>query len=278
MPEHFNLILCVLLGMAVVRPAAGQNVNLEELEGRLRREQAAESARQAEANRKAEASRKAEAARRTAEAAQGTLIVRADAVCSLRINTQDKGFLSANRSQTMKVNPGEQLIECDAGDGRLAEAVETVPTGEQRVVRLTVPPPARFVRVVDGVQDNTQGIVWAGSDNGSDIDWNGAHSYCSDKGDGWSLPTVAQAQSMFDATGQYPQPSSNQYGNWTIQPATDVIRLSQGTAWLWTSERDDSSSAFSIKLTNGTRNSNPVSHSNNERALCVRRPTSPRFQ
>ena len=256
----FEVLMCVFLCFALTFPASAQKVNLEELEAQLKREQAKE----AEANRKTDASRRA-------AAAMGTLIVRVDADCALRVNTQDKGQLSANQSQTVKVAPGEQLIECDAGGGRMVETVETVPSGEQKVVRLTVPPQVRFFLVADGVEDNEQGIVWASSDNGSNIDWNGATSYCASKGSGWSLPMVAQATSMFDATGQYQQPRSNQYGNWTIKPATDLIQFSQGTVAIWTSERDGSSSAFAVDLDNGSRYSATVSYSSDVRALCVRR-------
>lgn len=129
-----------------------------------------------------------------------------------------------------------------------------------------------FEDLGDGsVRDTKTGLVWAKSDNGGDIDWNGATNYCANKSGGWSLPTVAQAQSMYDESGRFSQARSAYGFNWTIKPATDLVQFSQGAGWLWTSERDGSSSAFGVALTSGGRDSNAVSSSVNSRALCVRR-------
>ena len=242
----------VFLCFALTFPASAQKVNLEELEAQLMREQAKEAARRA-------------------AAAQGTLVVRADGDCALTVNGQAKGRLQADSTTTVKVSSGEQLIECDAGNGRRVEAIEKIASGEQKVVRLTLPPPERFTQVADGVEDNEQGIVWASSDNGSDIDWNGATSYCASKGAGWRLPTGEEARNMFDASGQFSQSQSNRAGNWTINPATSLIQFSDSAGFLWTSDHSGSSSAFIVNLINGIRLSFSVSDSYNLRALCVRR-------
>lgn len=113
-----------LLANAAVVSAAAQTVNLEELEAQLNREQAAEVARQAEVDRRARAA-----------ATEGVLVVRADADCSLLLNGVDHGRLQANATTSVKVNPGQQLIECDAGNTRRAEAIETMEHGEQKVLR-----------------------------------------------------------------------------------------------------------------------------------------------
>lgn len=231
---------CVsLLGSMAALSAAAQSVNLEELEARLKREKATEAEQQAEANRKSRAA-----------AAMGTLVVLTDTNCILRINAETKGNLLANQSQTVKVSPGEQLIECDDGGGRRVETVETVPSSQQKVVRLVLPPPPRFMRVDDGVRDNEQGLVWASSDNGISVDWHGARNYCANKGVVWSLPTSAQLQQL--------------HGK-----ATSLFLLTE--PWFWSAEMDGSASAFYVSLNDGRRYSASVSNTYAKRALCVRR-------
>ena len=256
---------------------------LEELEARLKREQAAEAAQQAEANRKAEAARKAaadrqaaearaEAERKAAEAALGTLIVKTDRDCALSINGEAKGALVAEQTTTIKVNAGEQLIECVAGERQRIEVTERIPAGEQKVVRLTVPPPGRFAAVPGGVQDYEQGLIWAARDNGSDIDWASAGQYCRSLGAGWSLPTAAQLQSLYDASGQYARswtfPGASQ--SWDIKFATPLIQWT--SCCFWSAESNGSSEAWYVSLADGGRGSSVVSYTYNDRALCVRRP------
>jgi hypothetical protein len=64
-------------------------------------------------------------------------------------------------------------------------------------------------------------VIWAAADNGIDVYWNTARIYCTDKGAGWSLPTVAQLQSLFDA-GATPRKLTSG----TIRPATPLIQFS----------------------------------------------------
>ena len=173
---------------------------------------------------------------------------------------------SATSAQEQKVDLDK--LEAQLEQLKQEEAAAAAAARKKEKARLAS---QRFVSTKDVVRDNRQDIVWSSSDNGSDIDWNGATSYCASKGSGWSLPTSAQAQSMFDSTGKYAQPRSGHGTVWTIKPATDLIQFSQGAGILWTSERDGSSSAFDVALTVGGRVSAPVSVSYIGRALCVRR-------
>ena len=254
---------------------------LEELEARLKREQAAEAAQQAEARRKADAARKAEAAREAearrvaeeaarAEAALGTMIVKADRDCALTVNGEAKGQLVAEQATTIKVAPGQQLIECVAGERQRVEVTERIPAGEQVVVRLNVPAPERFQQVADGVRDYEQGVVWAAQDNGSDVNWSSAGQYCRSLGGGWSLPTVAQLEGLYDASGRFARAVTLQYGTYDVKLATPLI---QPTGWgYWSAESNGSSEAWAVVLNNGFRDSDDVSFTSLRRALCVRRP------
>lgn len=261
------VVLAVLAAVAV--PAWAQT--LEELERQV--EAAEQRERQAAAQRERE---RQEALKRQVEAAAaqarlGTLVVRADADCALTVNGEASGRLTAEATQRIKVEPGESLIECVAEGGRRAEVTERIPSGEQVVVRLTVPPPSRFTQRSEGIFDAEQNVIWSASDNGSDIDWNGAQRYCAGKGSGWSLPTVVQLQSLYDAAGTHGRSWTSPYtgSTFTIKFATPLIRWT--SCCFWSSEASSSLGAFSVGLNNGDRIAATMS-SGLQRALCVRRP------
>jgi hypothetical protein len=136
----------------------------------------------------------------------------------------------------------EDRATCDRGGPSLMQ-----PTGDGGVVRQAC-----------------TGLLWTRSDNGSDVNWSQAQSYCRGLGGGWSLPTVAQLQSLYneDLPGV-------PCGNSTCK-VSDQFRLSYW--WFWSSEPDGSSEAWLVNLNYGHRYSPLVGRSNGTRALCVRRP------
>lgn len=232
-----------------------------------------DAAKQAQAAKDAAAKREAEkrAAAAAAQAQKSTMIVKSDTRCELSVNGESVGWLDADATRQVKVNAGEQLIECDAGDGRKVEQTEEIDTGKQSVVRLTLPSLERFTKVADGIADRDQQLVWASADNGSDINWGDAGRYCAAKGSGWTLPSVAALQSLYDASGthgfSWTGPQSGTV--YTIKPATPLIRLS--SCCFWSNEANGSSEAWSVVLNGGDRGSGPVDGATNNRALCVRR-------
>ena len=88
----------------------------------------------------------------------------------------------------------------------------------------------RFVNNKDGTVTDTQtGLMWADSDNGSDVNWYTAESYC--KGysgggkSGWRMPAIAELAQLYN---------SNAY-----------ISVIKKTGWLvWASETRDSEAAY----------------------------------
>jgi hypothetical protein len=108
------------------------------------------------------------------------------------------------------------------------------------------------------------GLEWTAQDNGRDVNWSEAQSYCRGLGGGWSLPTVEQLQSLYNANlpgiscGKLSCKVSNQF------------RLSSW--WFWSSEPNGSSEAWDVFLFDGSRGSDRVGNRLNGRALCVRRP------
>lgn len=113
------------------------------------------------------------------------------------------------------------------------------------------------------LRDTKTELVWTQADNGRDINWDDAMSYCANKGVGWSLPTVAQLQGIYDSNG-----NGTSCGAFTCK-VSSLFRLT--SEWFWSSERDSSSSAFFVDLAAGLRASFPVSFSSPGHALCVRR-------
>jgi hypothetical protein len=95
------------------------------------------------------------------------------------------------------------------------------------------------------------------------VNWSQAQAHCQGLGSGWSLPTAAQLQSLYDknlpdiACGSFACKVSNQF------------RLSG--YWFWSSESNGSSEAWVVNLDGGVRGPHRVGDSAG-RALCVRRP------
>jgi hypothetical protein len=257
--------------------AQSPDADIEAVQRKLDAAKQAQAAKDAAAKREADQRAAAQAAERrqrdaaaAAEAQKGTMIVKSDTRCELSVNGETQGWLEAEATQRVKVDAGEQLIECNAGDGRKIEQTEEIDSGKQSVVRLTMPSLERFSRVADGIADRDQQLIWASADNGSDINWGDAGRYCAGKGSGWTLPSVAALQSLYDASGAHGFSwTSPRTGTvYTVKPATSLIRLSSCCSW--SNESNGSSEAWGVFLYNGTRNSGSVVTAG-ARALCVRR-------
>jgi serine/threonine protein kinase len=107
------------------------------------------------------------------------------------------------------------------------------------------------------------GLEWTQSDNGSDINWGSAGAYCAGKGSGWRLPSSAELQSLYDASGAV----STSCGSDTCW-VSPLFRLTGPVGW--SSEADAASEAWGVYLVNGDRYSGSASIKFNARALCVR--------
>jgi hypothetical protein len=269
-------LFVVLLLQAMPQPAQAQTTSIEELEQRLQKAKEEKARRDAAAKANAEAARAAPKPA-AAPANTGRLVVEVDAACELRVNGERVKTFSAADTTVITVPAGEQLIECvsTAQAGVRARKVVEVASGKQAVLTLSVlaaEGPARaadaagkrFQPVSETVLADAQaGVQWTRTDNGSDVNWSQAQAHCRGLGSGWSLPTVAQLQSLYDKylpgvpCGTFTCKVSNQF------------RLSYG--WFWSSEPNGSSEAWLVGLNDGFRHSNIVGGSS-DRALCVRRP------
>jgi hypothetical protein len=95
---------------------------------------------------------------------------------------------------------------------------------------------SRFVNKGNGtVLDTKTGLTWAAKDNGSNIKWADAKSYCENyRGGGytdWRLPTTAELESLYHAGRERPVACDK---SCSIHVATDLIDIT--CYYLWTSE------------------------------------------
>ena len=123
-----------------------------------------------------------------------------------------------------------------------------------------------FIAYDDGtVLDTNTNLMWAAKDNGQNVNWANAKSYCENyRGGGytdWRLPTQDELAGLYDKSETY---KSDCGGNVHL---TELIRLS--CHWVWAAETRGSNAAlFNFYL--GEPYWNPQSYDGNVRALPVR--------
>jgi len=113
-------------------------------------------------------------------------------------------------------------------------------------------------------------LEWLQNDNGGDIDWNSAKSYCEGRHRGWRLPSLRELESLYDehergvGCGQAMCKVSSQFhltGTWfwsvtqVGKDSTDGIEL-----------------AWGVLMANGARTQTVRDASYGSRVLCVRDP------
>ena len=229
----------------------------------------------------------AEAQRRAREASMARLVVEADVPCDLRIDGEAKGRVVPGEPRIVLVVGGEQLIECASVEfpsARVRHVRQAAPASKL-VVGLSLSESvaaarrkaetsarrasleSRFERVADGFLDKDHGVIWAGADNGRDTNWANAAAYCEALGSGWSLPSVTQLQSLYDASGTF----ARSVQGIAIKPA--IAQLGPTGVWYWSAEANGSTEAWYVHLGDGDRRSTLQSSDGNlSRALCVHRP------
>jgi len=134
---------------------------------------------------------------------------------------------------------------------RAATAAAAAAAEEERQQREAL---ARLVWV-----DESTRLMWTRQDNGSDINWTEAVSYCrnlrlGDYSD-WRLPEIGELAGIYDAS---------QAGR-----IKGGIRLT--STWVWSGTRNGSGEAWRLYFDGGYRYSGLLSVSDLKRALCVRR-------
>jgi hypothetical protein len=125
----------------------------------------------------------------------------------------------------------------------------------------------RFIAYDDEtVLDRGSGLMWAAMDNGSDINWQGAKSYCENYREGgytdWRMPTQDELAGLYDKTESYKSACGDD------AHLTELIRLT--CYWTWASETRDSGAACFRFGGGGYRCWGPPSGSSFSRVLPVR--------
>lgn len=132
------------------------------------------------------------------------------------------------------------------------------------------PPPDRFEAFTDGtVLDHQTGISWANKDNGGDVDWAGAKSYCQILGAGWELPTADELVAIYLPEGSMEAASAQDCIGKLTCKLTPLISVSGLTPWA--QEPNGPSEAWYVYLSDGQKYSYDVADTQGRRALCVRR-------
>jgi Protein of unknown function (DUF1566) len=119
------------------------------------------------------------------------------------------------------------------------------------------------------LKDEQTNLEWSRDDNGSDIDWNAAKSYCDAKHNGWALPSLQELKSIYD---------EREPGVHCGQTNCKVSSLFQLTgAWFWSATQvgNDSTDgielAWGVLMANGAQTQTVRDSSFGSRVLCIRR-------
>ncbi len=231
-----------------------------------------------------------------------TLLVMCDLACNWKLDGEAKGRIDAGGAAKAKVELGEHLVVVTTEDGldKVQQLTEAKAAG-QKVVSLELQP-VRDARLKAEQEardkaareerdkaareqqekeqerqeraardeaakliwtDPETGLMWTRKDNGSNVTWRQAMDYCENLylagHSGWRLPTIDELQDIYD-------PNANVGG----RHVKGNMRLS---GWEWSrSEGDAVGKAWAFGFGSGRRYPGPLDLSNNESALCVRRP------
>jgi hypothetical protein len=113
------------------------------------------------------------------------------------------------------------------------------------------------------------GLLWTRSDNGRDVTWSEAQSWCRRQGAGWSLPTLQQLKSLLGV--KTPSIDCGGEGKWERCNVSDRFRLSQFTFWSSEPARQVDGRLLILRTGDPASNMSP-GMSQGFRALCVRQP------
>jgi hypothetical protein len=163
--------------------------------------------------------------------------------------------------------PGFQIIDI----GYVADGTyQVVLTGKIQTGGKEMPSKdGRFIAYNNGtVLDTKTNLMWAAKDNGSNINWSNAKSYCENYRGGdytdWRMPTQDELAGLYDPGKSRPAACNPSY---PIHVSTELVDITCFTPW--SSETRDSEAAFFF-FNLGQRSWVNQSRNNSLRALPVR--------
>lgn len=133
-----------------------------------------------------------------------------DATCKLTVNGEALGVLTANQQRTIEIPPDEQKISCASTEvaGAVAEMEDRLSGCGSTVTFEVNDFWRRFTAGKNGTVVDSAGVTWLQSDNGGDVDWEGAKKFCAGKGG--RLPTDGELRQLHSEgkvttpCGEYP--------------------------------------------------------------------------
>jgi hypothetical protein len=167
---------------------------------------------------------------------------------------------------------GGKAVKSDqvAKDSGIIEVggVKQSPQSAQKETQTEKARDGRFIAYDNGtVLDTRTNLMWAARDNGSNINWVNAKSYCENyRGGGyadWRMPTQNELAGLYDAN----KSQKVECGSPPNHITTDLIYLT--CWWVWGSETRGSDAA-GFHFGNGPRSLMPQSYASTARALPVR--------
>lgn len=151
-----------------------------------------------------------------------TLLVKTDMSCNWTLDGRPMGQLKADDSTVVPVSPGEHLIEGVAPDGvaTVHTKVEVGQTEKAVDIQLKTKYDQQVkMQHADALSeksgaalsptwtDPSTDLMWTRKDNGSDVDWNQATTYCAKSQlagyTDWRLPTIEELQGIYDPSVSY---------------------------------------------------------------------------
>jgi hypothetical protein len=242
--------------------------------------------------------------------AAATLLVICDLACNWKLDGEAKGRIDAGGSaRAKKIKAGQHIVVAASEDGAdQVQQLSEVQPGEQTVVSIALAPvrDARL-KAVQAAQDKAAQqarntviqeandkaaqearekaavadagkiwtdpetrLMWTKKDNGSDVNWQKARSYCQNLRLGgysnWRLPAIDELSEIYDAKVNI----AGQMGSGS--PATWHVKGNlQLSGWQWSNTQGNASwQAWLFLFANGARYSSPLTGSGLDRVLCVR--------
>ena len=130
----------------------------------------------------------------------------------------------------------------------------------------------RFIAYNNGtVLDTSTNLMWAAKDNGSDINWADAKSYCENyRGGGytvWRMPKQEELAGLYDVGKTYQSECRGLFGGTFALLLTELIRLTCDVVW---ASDTSGSGAAHVGFGHGARPWSPQFYASHRRALPVR--------
>ena len=118
------------------------------------------------------------------------------------------------------------------------------------------------------LKDGRNGLEWTKNDNGADVDWNEAKSYCDGLRSGWRLPSLQELKAIF-----VPTAGGARCAEALCKVSSQFILTG---AWFWSATQvgpdatDGSELAWGVLMVNGAQTETVRDASYGSRTLCVR--------